>query len=471
MPLLLLGGGLCLILGLLLGADLAPALPAVGLLVLAALAIGFIDIRLYWVLAVACIPLSINLQDYFPSVSISLPSDLLSIALMLLVVYRYRAYTEPLGVILRHPLTLVFGLYIFWMWVCVVPSVRPVVSVKYALSATWFFLGTYVFTCLILRDARWLRSLWLVAGVPMAAVVLFTLTKHAADGFSLKASYEIMQPFYKEHTAYGASVAFFVPALALVGWTYAATSRWRYLAWGISVICLAGVLFSYTRGAWLGLLGAAGVLAFLYTWERFRVAIVIGIVSLALLAGALSQTTLYFKADADKQTKSFGDRLVSALNTKTDLSNRERFNRWMAALSMAEERPVFGFGPGTYAMEYAPYQQAQYRTIVSTNQGDIGSAHNEFLLAASELGWPGTACVAAWYLAILLTGMQGFFRSPHPGQRALYAGATAALATHILHALVNNFFDQDKVCMPVYWCMATIVALDVFHAQIRRVEK
>ena len=47
---------------------------------------------------------------------------------------------------------------------------------------------------------------------------------------------------------------------------------------------------------------------------------------------------------------------------------------------------MFGFGPGTYAFEYARFQKPENITIISTNFGDGGNAHSEYLGPLSEMG-------------------------------------------------------------------------------------
>lgn len=50
------------------------------------------------------------------------------------------------------------------------------------------------------------------------------------------------------------------------------------------------------------------------------------------------------------------EHLQSISNISTDASNLERINRWHSAFRMFAERPIFGWGPGTYSFEYAPFQ-------------------------------------------------------------------------------------------------------------------
>ena len=75
----------------------------------------------------------------------------------------------------------------------------------------------------------------------------------------------------------------------------------------------------------------------------------------------------------------------SLSNITTDASNMERINRWKCALKMFKEKPILGWGPSTYQFNYAPYQISSDKTIISTNFGDGGNAHSEYLGILSEL--------------------------------------------------------------------------------------
>ena len=67
----------------------------------------------------------------------------------------------------------------------------------------------------------------------------------------------------------------------------------------------------------------------------------------------------------------------------------ERINRWKCALKMFIEKPVFGWGPGTYQFQYARFQLSKDRTIISSNSGDMGNTHSEYLGPLCESGFLG----------------------------------------------------------------------------------
>ena len=43
-------------------------------------------------------------------------------------------------------------------------------------------------------------------------------------------------------------------------------------------------------------------------------------------------------------------------------------------IKMFNEKPIYGFGPGTYQFEYSSFQDPDDKTIISTKFGDGGNA-------------------------------------------------------------------------------------------------
>lgn len=429
---------------------------------LTGLVLTALNYKQLWYLGIFCVPLSLNLED-MGGFGASLPTDFIAILLTVILFLKARRHAPELETVLRHPVVAVVLLYFLWMLLTCFTSQMPVVSFKFFVSAAWFMGAYLVFSAVFFKEyaACW-NWLW-VLSLPVVFVVGLTMVKHAGAGFSFKSSFEIMQPFYKEHTAYAASIV--IPTVAYLLLLFKGRFSFRTRLW-LAICCgvlIAGLVSSHTRGAWLGLLGALALYGMVWLWRRRRTAL------FGLLAAAgmvvvlfLNNVSLDFSHKSDKG-KSLQEHALSVVNTKTDLSNRERINRWVAAWGMIQERPILGFGPGTYAMQYAPYQRSAWKTWVSTNRGTFGTAHNEFLLAGSESGIPGAVLMLLVFAVSLFYAMRGMALARSPDLRLLYGVAMCGMATFYIHALVNNFLDQDKVAIPIYACMGLVVALDCFH--------
>lgn len=187
-------------------------------------------------------------------------------------------------------------------------------------------------------------------------------------------------------------------------------------------------------------------------------------IAVTIIAGGIflykSYTDVLLRNDAVSR-KGFSEHVMSMTNFTTDDSNVERLNRWQCAMQMYRERPVLGFGPGSYAFEYGKYQRGANMTKISTNHGDNGTAHNEFFLAISETGLPGLIITILLFFVPIIMGMRGYIRATEHNIRLIYLGATFGLVSYLLLAGVNNFLDQDKVAIAFFGTLAIITALDI----------
>ncbi|HDR51216.1 MAG TPA: O-antigen ligase family protein [Mariniphaga anaerophila] len=152
-------------------------------------------------------------------------------------------------------------------------------------------------------------------------------------------------------------------------------------------------------------------------------------------------------------------------NISTDASNLERINRWNCAISMFKERPVFGYGPGTYMFQYAKYQLKKDRTIISTNAGDGGNAHSEYLGPLSESGVLGLLTFLLIIGTVLYTAVHTWSRLTDSRLKGIVLAAIIGLVTYYVHGFLNNFLDTDKLSVPFWGFTAMIVAIDLYSRQ------
>lgn len=271
-----------------------------------------------------------------------------------------------------------------------------------------------------------------------------------------------MSPFYNDHTAYGAALAMFVPVV--IGFIfYPGSGKWnRMFAMLALAILSAGLVFSYGRAAWLSVAAAFGVFILIVFRIKFYW---VAIVSTILIGGFfLFQQQIFDKLEKNKQDSSenFVEHVRSMTNISSDASNLERINRWQAAIRLYQERPVLGWGPGTYQFVYAPYQRSKEKTIISTNLGDMGNAHSEYLGPLAEMGIPGMLFVILLMIFVIYTGIRVYIKGDQE-VKFLSLMATLGLVTYYSHGVLNNFLDSDKLSVPFWGFIAVIVALDTYH--------
>jgi O-antigen ligase len=272
-----------------------------------------------------------------------------------------------------------------------------------------------------------------------------------------------MTPFYNDHTAYGAILAFFLPVLAGFSFSkeFSSTSRWlSMLAFGVVALAL---FLSYSRAAWVSV--TASLMVFLVV--RFKIKFRYLFITFATLV-ALFFTFRWQIIDAledNKQDSSqdFIEHIQSIANISSDASNLERINRWQSAIRLFIEKPFFGWGPGTYQFVYAPFQRSKEKTIISTNAGDLGAAHSEYLGPLAESGVLGMLTFLGIVIAVLYTGIQLYGRSRDPKIKVTALCVILGLVTFFVHGLLNNFSETDKASIPLWGYIAMVVALDLYH--------
>ena len=129
---------------------------------------------------------------------------------------------------------------------------------------------------------------------------------------------------------------------------------------------------------------------------------------------------------------------------------------------MFNERPVFGWGPGTYAFLYAPFQLSKNKTIISTNAGDLGNAHSEYIGPLAESGVLGMLSMLAIVICIFYKGSLLYHELPKGEVKNLVLVMLLCLFTYFTHGILNNYLDTDKASVLVWGFAAIIVAVDVY---------
>jgi O-antigen ligase len=132
---------------------------------------------------------------------------------------------------------------------------------------------------------------------------------------------------------------------------------------------------------------------------------------------------------------------------------------------MFRERPVFGWGPGTYMFNYAPFQFSYEKTIISTNNADGGNAHSEYIGPLAEEGVLGLLTFV-WIIAVTIyTAVILFPKVKDKEVRMVLQCTMLGLITYYIHGSLNNFLDTDKASVPFWGFTAIIVAIALYHEE------
>lgn len=419
---------------------------------------------------VLVVPLSVELKEKDIGFALSLPAEPLIIAAMILFVFKAFIENSFDARIWKHPVTIAISVLLGWGLITSVTSEIPLVSFKSMMNKFWFIIPFYFLAVHIFKDKKNItRMAWMYI-LGLLVVIVYTTYNHSLWGFEKDPAHWVMTPFYYDHTQYGALLAFFVPFL--VGYQFVNKHQLfvKILVLAALVTVIVALILSNSRAAWLSIVVATAF--FIIFIFKIRWFVVAGGISMVVIFLALNWTSIIQKLEKNKQDSSqdFSEHIQSMSNIRTDASNLERLLRWNCALRMYRERPVFGWGPGTYSFVYAPFQKSYELTIISTNFGDGGNAHSEYLGPLSEQGILGIINVIFVVIVAFYTGSRIIFSKADKRIRYIALMILLSLITYWFHGLLNNFLDTDKAAVPYWAFVAALVAIDMYHVpkEVRR---
>ena len=421
--------------------------------------------RLDWLLLliIFLVPISLTVDDVGGGMGLTLPTDPLLFGALVVFVLKNLFTGDYDMKIIKHPVTISVIAMLTWIFITSIFSRLPVVSIKFFLAKLWFIVPFFFAGVLLFKNKNNItKTTWMFV-VSMSGVIIYTLVRQSMRGFDIQSAHWVMQPFFRDHTSYGAMMAFFIPMMIMQINSMKWEINTKILGSVLLTIFAIGTVLSYTRAAWVSLVVALGLYILIKLKIRWWIVALSGITGIAIVL--MFWVTVMQKLEKNRQDSSgdLAEHVESMSNVATDASNLERLNRWSAAFKMFGESPVVGTGPGTYAFLYAPYQVSSELTVISTNFGNKGNAHSEYFGPLAEQGIPGLAIWLILIFFIYYRGIITYYRLQDTTNQGLIMGSILGLTTYLVHGTLNNFLDTDKAAVPFWAFVAIIVAMDVYY--------
>ena len=428
-------------------------------------------------------PFAVNMA-LFPGMELSMPVEPMMILFTfifffrVLVVRKFGTRSSELGVdacasqtpnselrspnLLRHPVSLLLLASLAWMLVTSCTSRLPWVSFKYLVARIWFVVPFFFAAAQIFRSRQRITQFFWAYAIGLGTVILIATSKTLGNFSDLQTLHHVMRPFYNDHTAYGCAIALMLPAAFHMVFAHERKGWQRVLSLILFALLCVGLFFSYCRAAWISVVAAAGV----YVLIRMGMKVKWMVLLFGLGVGAffVYQSDVLYKLGKNHQDSSYdlAGQIKSISNISTDASNIERLNRWASAMRLFKESPVVGIGPGTYQFVYGSYQKSYQLSTISTNAGDLGNAHSEYIGPMTEQGLPGVLLVAVLFLTTFATGVRVYRTARDAAVGRMALAFTLSLLTYYVHGVFNNFLDTDKLSVPFWAFTAAVVALDLY---------
>ena len=425
--------------------------------------------HLFWLLLVL-LPLSTEL-NITPQLGLDFPDELL---LMLLtgititkIIHQPKWFPVSLS---KHPLFFILIIDLLWLLITCIYASEPALAIKYVLAKTWYIIPLVVLPQILLHSRERVGKLAICLLLPMLFVVIQSLLRHAYYGFSFKDVQQVLFPFFRNHVNYSSMLVCLLPvAWCIWKLTPAENSKRKWIGYGIG-IGLIGLLFAYSRGAWIALL--AGILAvWVIRKKGMGVCMMLAILSVIISSAWLitDKNFMRFAPDHDRTVfhTDFSEHMLATVEMK-DVSTAERFYRWVAGARMLAEKPITGFGPNAFYPHYRPYTVKRFETWVSDNK-EHSTVHNYYLLTALEQGIIGLILFCALYFGMLLHVQRLY----HQFQSRFYRNV--ALTTGMVLVMIgvinsmSDMIETDKIGALFWLCLGMVVLLDSKSKEEREV--
>ncbi len=393
------------------------------------------------------LPLSLSVS-LSSSVSLVVPSEFLLVVIGPIVLIEL--YRESFKLLKQYPWP---TLWLLSFIVPIVASEMLTVSLKFFFINALYVLTFYYGIILWQKKGGEFKRLVLAFSLGVFPVLVLGLINYARYDFNPITISGIYEPFFYSHTFFGACMAL-ISAYCLG--KISSDKLW----WLPAIVFGLAAFLSGSRAALWSMLFMLSLWALLQLGPRLRLALPLLVISLALALGGLQKiedSFSYNKLQSYDPKASLVEKSMSVTNVQSDVSNIERLNRWVSALRMFEERPHWGFGPGTYQFTYIPFQEKKLENRLTVRnpdyppEGSGGTAHSEILLQISENGWPSTLLfliiLARWFYL-------GFWPPSH--QRKLILPLFLGLATYYFHMHFNNFLNQPAFAF-LFWSFGAML--------------
>ncbi len=257
-------------------------------------------------------------------------------------------------------------------------------------------------------------------------------------------------------------------------WRAAIGDAWKRAAAWIGAataagLALAGIVMSWSRGAWIGVAGSAATVIAL-RGRKWATALLAVVVLAGLLAGGSAANLLPASiverfADIGAYFRPFDVRTVEVNDANWALV--ERMAHWQAGWAMFSDRPWLGVGFGNYEAVYPAY-------AVGIWQDPLGHAHNYYVNVAAEAGLVGLAAYLIVVAAAFVQTGKALARSKGL-ERAVCAGALGMLVHLSVHNLVDNLYVHGMnmlvgMILGIAWAAGEEIGIRDWGVAARRAE-
>jgi O-antigen ligase len=345
-----------------------------------------------------------------------------------------------------HPIFIFLFIHVFWIFITCISSTTLLVSLKLLAAKFWYIIPFFILPLMFVNKRDDIEKAYKILYKFLFFSILIVLIRHAFEGFSFAASYDVVRPFFRNHVNYAAISVICLPFVWAFYKINKSNNQSNKLMGIVLITFIIGIYFSYTRAAILSMLIAIGAYYIIkFRWVKYALTIssIIAIIGIVFLSW--NNKYMDFAPNYERTiTHTEFDNLIEATYKLEDISSMERVYRWMAGIEMIKDKFWLGFGPGSFYSNYKSYSISRFQTYVSDNP-DHSGIHNYFLMTWVEQGFIGFLLFIALCFVILIEGENTYHLCTAIEDKYLVMAASLAFIIIFAMCLINDLIETDKV--------------------------
>jgi len=209
--------------------------------------------------------------------------------------------------------------------------------------------------------------------------------------------------------------------------------RWLQLS---GLIILIAIIYSYTRGVWLGLIGGMIFMAILRSKKLL----------LVVMTGIIVGSMFIVFLPSSRVTQ----RVVRTFKSGRPVGDRIYF--WKGSLKIIRDYPITGLGWEGFRLVYPKYKPAKGRQLVA-------HAHNNFIDMAVDSGLLGLG-IFLWLLVTIYKVVFRIFKETDDGYfKGISWGFLGSLTAFLIAGLSQYNFGDSEVVMLFYFLLGMVMVI------------
>ena len=416
------------------------------------------DYRRLFYLIFLLLPFSVEVYFEGPGLGTDLPSEpamlILSFITVVLLIRNNLSFPK---FYITHPIFILIGIHVFWIFITALNSSYPFISFKLLAAKIWYILPFFILPLMFVQESSELEKSYRILYKFLFVSICYVIIRHAFHGFSFASTYEVVQPFYRNHVSYAAICVVCLPFVWAFYRINKLEGKTNILMTIVFIVFIAGIYFSFTRAAILSMFIAWGAWYIIKKrWVKPTLFICFIVAIMMSLYLSVDNKYMDLAPDFEKTiTHSEFDNLLEATYKLEDISSMERIYRWISGIEMLKDRFWLGFGPGSFYSNYKLYSISSFQTYVSNNPDQSG-IHNYFLMTWVEQGFIGFLILIALCFWLIIEGERVYHATANHRDKYLIMATLLGLIIILSMCLINDLIETDKVG-PFFFFNAAII--------------